>query len=197
MSKGLISVLVTLVFMSLPATAVSEGEIYKIVNPDGSVTFTDQRPSPGAEPVELRPLSVVETDITVPEKGVDAGSGAEAARKEPTPRELKRMFSDFRITQPQNEETFWGTENQVVVSWGASRPIPEDMRVVLYVDGNGQSAPTSGSVTLTLERGEHKVGAVLRDARNRQVVATEEVTFFVKQHSVNFNRPVPTPRNRP
>jgi len=186
MRKGMMPVLVSLFFLFTPLAVFAEGQIYKVVNPDGSVTFTDQRPAPGAKPVELKPLSVIETDIQVPEPADAAAAEGEAA--EPTAQELKRMFSDFRIMQPQSEETFWGTENQVTVSWGASKPIPEDMRVILYVNGEGQNAPVTGSTTLMLNRGEHQVYAVLRDARNRRVATSEAVTFFVKQHSVNFNR---------
>ena len=189
MNKGWIPVLVILLS---PLVATAEGEIYKIVNPDGSVTFTDQRPAPGAEPIELQPLSVVETDIPVPE---EAGADAEETSSEPTARDLQRMYRDFRITQPQNEETFWGTGNQVTVSWGASKSIREDLNVTLYVDGTAQPGPASGSVTLTLDRGEHQVYAVLRDVNRRRIAVTETVIFFVRQHSVNFNRPAPTPRN--
>lgn len=189
MSKGWIPVLVSLAFLFTPLAAVSEGQIYKVVNPDGSVTFTDQKPAPGAEPVKLKPLSVIETDIQVPETTAGTEVESEAVVKEPTARELQRMFRDFRITQPQNEETFWGTANQVTVSWGASKAIPEDMRVILYVNGEGQNVPVSGSTVLSLDRGEHQVYAVLRDANNRRVVSTETVKFFVKQHSAGFNRP--------
>jgi hypothetical protein len=190
MNKGLIAVLV---FLAFPLAVLANGEIYKIVNPDGSITFTDQRPAPDAKPMELKPLSVVETDIHVPEAA--AADGAVEESKELTARDLRRMYGDFRIVQPQNEETFWGTGNQVTVSWGASEPIRDDLRVLLYVNGEGQSAPASGSTVLSLDRGTHEVYAVIRDARNRRVVASEPVTFFVKQHSVNFNRPVATPRN--
>jgi len=65
---------------------------------------------------------------------------------------------------------------------------------LLFVDGESQPAPASGGSTLTLDRGEHQVFAELRDARNRRVLTTETVTFFVKQHSENFNRPVARPR---
>jgi hypothetical protein len=193
MNKGMISALMASLFSLVlllsifPVTA--EGEIYKVVNPDGSVTYTDQRPSAGAQPVELKPLSVIDTDIQVPE------ATAEEEPKEPTARDLRRQFQDFRITQPQNEETFWGAQNTVVISWGASQPVPENMKVTLYVDGQRQEAPASGSVSLAFERGEHQAYAELRDARNRRIVVTPTVTFFVKQHSANFNRPVPTPRN--
>ena len=165
MNTGMISALLvslsSLVLLLALYPATAEGEIYKVVNPDGSVTFTDQRPSAGAEPVELKPLSVVETDIQVPE------AAAEDEAKEPTARELRRQFRDFRIIQPQNEETFWGTQNTVVISWGASQPVPDNMNVALYVDGQRQDAPASGSVSLAFERGEHQAYAELRDARNR------------------------------
>lgn len=185
MNKGPVSVLLVLLCFAVPLTAVAAGEIFKIVNPDGSVTYTDQKPAPGAQPMELKPLSVVETDIKTVEEPV---AGDDAAPAEPTRRDLQRMYRDFRIIQPANEETFWGSGNQVVVSWGASEPLAEGMRVMLYVNGEGQEAPSEGSVALTLDRGEHKVYAILRDAGNRRLASTEQVTFFVKQHSVNFNR---------
>lgn len=186
MNKGMITLLVSLFFMLLPLSAVSEGQIYKIVNPDGSVTFTDQRPSPNAEPVELRPLSVVGTDSAEPAAATPPEAAVEEAAKEPTARELRRQLSDFRITQPRNEETFWGTANQVTVSWGSSQAIPEGISAVLYVNGEARDVPPSGSVALTLDRGEHRVSAELRDSRKRRIVATDPVVFFVKQHSANF-----------
>jgi hypothetical protein len=188
MNKGLISALIPLAFLALPLSAVSEGEIFKVVDEDGNVTFTDQRPSGEAEPVDLPPLSVISTDIQVPETPAQDAAAAEEP-KPPTTRELKKQFRDFRIIQPQNEETFWGTANTVVVTWGSDEEIPPTMSVMLYVDGEGQKAPATGGVTLTLERGEHQVYAELRDERNRRIVTTDTVTFFVKQHSVNFNRP--------
>lgn len=191
MNKGWIPVLA---WLMAPTLALAEGEIYKIVNPDGSITYTDQRPAPGAQPVELKPLSVVETEA--PEPSV-AETGGEAQPKEPSTRELQRMYHDFRITQPQNEETFWGTGNEVTVSWGATQAIRDGLNVTLYVDGAAREAPASGSVTLRFDRGEHQVRAVLRDAKKRRIAATETVTFFVKQHSVNFNRPAVSPGNGP
>ena len=89
-----------------------------------------------------------------------------------TTRELRRQFRDFSITQPLQEETFWGTENTVVVTWGSSAEIPPEMSVMLFVNGEGQKAPAAGSAALTLDRGEHQVYAELRDERNRRIVTT-------------------------
>ena len=191
MHKGLTSSVRTLlVLLGIFITAPAVAEIYKIVNPDGTVTFTDQRPGPNAKPVDLPPLSVVETDIDTS----ILDKQAETDSQEPTLRDLRRQFQDFRITQPQNEETFWGTGNAVTISWGASRAIPDTMSVVLYVDGQRQPAPAGGSATLTLDRGEHQAFAELRDPGGRLVTKSGTVTFFVKQYSQNFGQPRPTPR---
>ena len=87
------------------------------------------------------------------------------------------------------------TANTVVVAWGASQPPLPDMSARLYVDGTPRDVPAAGNLSLTLDRGEHKVYAELLDARKRRIVTTETVTFFVHQASVGFNRPAASPRN--
>jgi hypothetical protein len=197
MNKGLIRVLVPLAILLLPLSAFSQGEIYKVVDKDGNVTFTDQRPTTEAQPMDLPPLSVIKSDVQVPEPPAAATAGAAVEQPNPpTTKELKRQFRDFKITRPQPEETFWGTANTVVVSWGSSQPISSGMSVRLFVDGAGQNAAAMGGVTLTLDRGEHQVYAELRDEGNRRIATTDTVTFFVKQNSVNFNRPSVGPGNR-
>lgn len=191
MNKGMINTITLAAFLTCLAGPVGAADIWKVVDEDGNVTFTDQPPGDGSAPMDLPELSVIETDIQTKPASGDAESSAEP--KPPTSRELRRMYRDFRITQPQPEETFWGTANEVVVSWGSSVPVQEDMSVQLFVDGAAREAPSDGGVTLTLDRGEHQVYAELRDARNRRIVRTDTVTFFVKQHSVNFNRPGANP----
>ena len=188
MNKGLISVCVIAVLLMLPTLGWPEGEIYKVVDKDGNVTFTDQRPSTGAQPMDLPPLSVIESDLPPPSPAA-ANDNVPEEDAPLTPRELRRQFRDFAITQPLQEETFWGTENTVVVSWGSSAEIPPEMSVMLFVNGKAQKAPAAGSVMLTLDRGEHQVYAELKDERNRRIVTSPTVTFFIKQHSANFNRP--------
>jgi hypothetical protein len=193
MNNGMIRKLIPLAFLLVPLAVVAEGEVYKVVDKDGNVTFTDQRPSSNAQPMVLPELSIIETDVDVPESGPSQGE-AEASEPLPlTPRELRRKYRDFRIISPQPDETFWGTANTIVVSWGSSQPIEDNLTVMLIVNGEAQAAPPEGSVTLTLERGEHQVSAEIRDARNRRIMATDTVTFYVKQYSANFNRPAISP----
>lgn len=184
MNKGLIKQIVFTLLMALPLLGVAEGQIWKVVDEDGNVTYTDQKPADGSDPMDLPELSVIESQQP-PATATVAPSDAEQ-NQAPGIRELRQMYRDFRITQPAQEETFWGTANTVVVAWSSSEPLLPDMKTMLYVDGAAQNVGTQTSQTLALERGEHSVYAELRDTRNRKIVTTDTVTFFVKQHSANF-----------
>ncbi len=182
MSKGMIkTIVISTAALFLAATAWS-GEIYKVVDKDGNVIFTDQSPGDGTQPMNLPELSVIETDSADTQAPALASAAAEQPSG-PTARELRQMFSDFSITQPANDEAFWGTANTVTVSWASQTPPTAGMNVLLYVDNNPQMVTGSGSVSLTLDRGEHQVYAELLNAQNRRIVATETVTFFVMQAS--------------
>ena len=192
MNNGMIRALVCASLLAMAFALNASGEIYKVVDKDGNVTYTDQRPTDAAEPLDLPPLSVIATDVPPPVSAPPAAE-AEQQAKPPTARELRRQFADFRITQPQQEETFWGTANTVVVAWGSSQPIPPELSVRLVVDGEPRNVTGSSSLSLSLERGEHQVYAELLDSRNRPIVTTATVTFFVKQASVGFNQAVARP----
>jgi len=179
MSKGMINTIVVSIAALFLAGSAWSGEIYKVVDKDGNVTFTDQAPGDGTQPMNLPELSVIETDSA--DAQAPAAAGEESSG--PTPRELRRMYSDFSITQPNSDETFWGTANTVTVGWGSQTAPTADMNVLLYVNSEPQMVTGSGSVSLTLDRGEHQVYAELLSAQNRRIAVTETVTFFVMQNS--------------
>lgn len=175
---------------SLPAPAET-GKIYRVVDEDGNVTYTDQAPEDGAEPMDLPELSIIQMET--PEVKAPRAEGGEG---EPGPRELRRMYRDFGIRTPQDEETFWGTANQVTVSWGSEQPLMEGMTVRLYVDGEPRDVTGSSSTTLTLDRGTHTVRVDLFRGGNRPIVSSSTVTFFVKQASVGFRSRMSQPEGR-
>lgn len=190
MNQGLGITLATLLLFTGSVSA----QIYKIVDEHGNITYTDQAPPDGSEPMKLPELSVIDTDYE-PEEAAEAAEATEegAESEELTPRDLRRLYRDFHISQPAPEETFWGTANSVVISWTSDAALQSGMKVRVYVDGAQQAETQSTTMALTLDRGEHTVYAELLDSRGRRLVTTPTVTFFVKQQAVGFNRPNPAP----
>jgi hypothetical protein len=192
MSKGMIRAILIAGIFQLSVAVVWAADIWKVEDEDGNVIYTDQPPKDGSKPMDLPELSVIETDFQEQQTPANGpGSTGEENSKELTSGELRKVYRDFQITRPLQEETFWGTANMVMVTWSSSTPFTQDLSIRLFVDGKAQAAPLAGGVSLALDRGEHRVFAELRDSRNRRIAKTGTVTFFIKQNSSNFNRPRP------
>ena len=188
MNKGLI-ILKGIAVAAIVASGALAAQVYKVVDENGNVTYTDQPPEDGSPPMELPEISVVETEYPSELPGATtSGSEGEDPTASKTPRELRQLFSDFRIISPTPEESYWGTGNTVVVSWGTNSAYEPGMSVSVVVDGTAQNADPESNLPVTLDRGEHQVYAVLRDGRGRRIVTTDIVTFFVHQGS-RLNNP--------
>lgn len=170
-----------LVITASPLTA----QVYKVVDKDGNVTFTDQAPADGSGPVELAPISVIEAPKY--ETKPAAAEGDEGA-EELTLRQLRRIYRDFAIVSPQQEESVWRPDGPIPVAWSVGNALQPGMQVTLYLDGSRYTSTTQPMIPITgLDRGEHTLKAELRDNRNRVISSSDSITFFVRQPGL-YNR---------
>lgn len=147
-------------------------EIYKTYDEDGNVVYTDQKPSDDAQPIDLPGLTIMDP-VTPPPVRPEQRPGARDAEE-----------LTFRIASPQNEEHIWGTGNTLSVQLDSSISLPPGALVVLYLDGQAQTAITGLSTTLDeIDRGEHRLRAELQSASGRVLASTDEVTFYMRQAS--------------
>jgi len=179
------SPMILLAFLLVSATPLM-AQVYKTVDKDGNVTYTDQPPADGSGPIELRPISIIEapTYETPPETtDADAEDGKEASLSS-----LRRDYNDFAIISPQPEESVWRPDGPTPVAWSTGTALLDGMQVTIFLDGKKQTATTQQMVPLiNLERGEHIVSAELRDSRNRVIAQAAPVTFYVRQPGL-YNR---------
>ncbi|MBT8070444.1 MAG: DUF4124 domain-containing protein [Xanthomonadales bacterium] len=184
----------------IPASSAM-AQVYKVVDENGNVTYTDQPPGDGSKPVELAPISVIETPEykkTARELAAEAEAEARAQGKEPEAKEeslrtLRARYRDFAIISPQQEEAVWSPEGPVSIAWNTGTQLMPGMKVAVTVDGKRLASGTERLIMVPgLERGEHTVGAELTDSRNRRVATAQPVTFFIRQPGLyNRVRPVP------
>jgi len=170
-------------------------QVYKVVDEDGNVTFTDQAPYGGAKPIELKPISVVEAPIyeTPPKRTAEGAEGDE--ENQMSIRELRRAYSDFAIVSPQSEQSIYHPESAVAVIWRTAKQLQTGMQVTVSINGKPLATTTEPLIEAPeLDRGEHTVTAVLTDRRNRNIATAEPVTFFVQRPNIYTNRARPTPR---
>lgn len=165
-------VLITL----LASPTVLAQPIYKIVDEYGNVTYTDQKPSDEAEPMELPGLNVLDGDA-VPEPVLapePRGAPVEAAMT-------------FEIVSPVSGETVWTDGSSVTVQLASSIDLPPGALVAVVVDGVAQEPVNGLAVRLGgLDPGEHRIHAVLRTAAGRVLSETEPVSFTLRQASGSY-----------
>lgn len=175
---------IALVFLAAPVAAE---EVYRYVDEDGTVVFTDQRPSDDAQPMDLPGLSIMESPKPAPAPADDEASEEED--------EAEPVYPDLTMISPKREETFQGTGNTLPVRVVTRQELRPGDQVVVYLDGQEQGRFQSFSVDLEqVPRGAHEVRVKVHDAEDRMVGDTGPVTFHMKQHSrLHQNQPMVNP----
>lgn len=172
----------SVVLFCLCWVGAAHAEIYRWIDAEGNVVYSDQKPPPGvpAQKVELQPLPTVPAaPQPQPPMGRSSESGAPAQTQ-----------ATIKIVSPQNEQAVRANNGDVTVSMQASPALAKGRLVDLYVDGASAYRGAKTSVVLrNLDRGQHRLYAELIGASGRTLYRSEPVTFYVLRHSVLFKKP--------
>lgn len=171
--------MVRLLLLCLPlvAAVATATEVYKWVDEDGNVIYSD-RPREGAQRLEAVEVQTVEPPPLPP------------ARREPPPVPQARPYETVAVTSPENDATFWDTAGNVSVSVQVSPPLQGHFghRLVVYLDGEPIAEPgmrTSFELT-NVDRGSHTLRAVVIDREGKEVAASPSSTFHLHRASRLF-----------
>ena len=170
--------LIALLALMLALPLAAQDRIYKTVDADGNVIYTDQKPSDDAEPIDLPELSVVDP----------VEIGTLPARPQRAADEAPELV--FSIASPIQDETIWNTGFTVDVRMSLSTEMPAGSQIVLFVDGEQKATTRALSTTLRdVYRGPHTLRAELQTQTGQVLASTESVRFFIQQQSVLRPRP--------
>jgi hypothetical protein len=157
----------------LTGFTVQAAVIYKWVDADGVVHFSDQA-SPGAEKIVT----------AVP--SAPAASGARNATGPIAPAQKTAQgtlnYTDFTITSPAQEQTFFG-DDVVSVHLNLNPSLRPNQTITWHLNGRQVDAsPTAVSFALPhLDRGTYALAANITDQQTSESVTSNTVTFFVRQ----------------
>ena len=193
-------VLFTLSFLLVCAGAQAQNRIYKTTDSHGNVVYTDRPPAGGAQPMDLPQLSIVsprENQQAVKSLNARSQIGATTGQTNlPPMAQLRQTYSAAEIIKPAAGETLWGTGSSLQAVVDLKTPLLPGLMVQFIYDGRELPPRPSGSVTLDqVARGEHTIAAEIVDTSGQVVGRTQPVTFYMRQHSVNFNNSGNNPAN--
>jgi hypothetical protein len=152
-------------------------EIYKTVDENGNVVYTDQRPSEDAQPVRLPELTVVDP---VELGDQDAVSGAQGNR---SPDDEETDFG-LSIVSPEPEATVRNTAYVLSVQVATDRELPSGTQLAYLVDGEVREQTRALAIELDeVWRGEHQLAVELRTRDGDVLASAGPVTFYMHQPS--------------
>ena len=160
----------------LAAFAVQAAVVYKWVDPDGVVHYSDQA-SPGAEKI----YTSSSTSAGASGQRTPAGSPKAAAS---TPPAVALAYSEFSITSPVNDQTFFG-DDVIAVHLSLTPALRPNQSIAWHLNGRELDIPPDAvSFPLPhLDRGTYTLAASITDQRTGDAQSSNSVTFFVRQPS--------------
>ena len=156
----------SLLALLLVMPALSLAQIYKTVDEDGNVTYTDQPPQ-GAQEVELRDTNRLGPPPTI-------------NYPKPAPEPEKTSY-EVRIDTPEDEAIIPLGPGNFSVSASVS-PRPEGgTQLQLMDNGDPYGSPQSSSswALTNMHRGTHELEVALLDSKGKELARSNRVTVHV------------------
>lgn len=165
-------------------TASVMAEIYKTVDKDGRVTYSDvPPPNTNAKPVELKSINTAPPPVAMP-SDEHSPSG---------PRNTAPQAYQLKITAPVNGTTLLPNERSVVISTSLNTNLQNGDQFAYKLDGNILITTTETSYNFVEPpRGEHKITVEVIDQEGTSLAQSEAITLVVMRPLVKRpTTPVP------
>lgn len=172
--------LIAALTVTISATTVAQTNVYKSVNKEGVVEYSDQ-PREGSEEIKVKnPQS-----ITLP-KGVDVFNAPDADKES----DNANVYQSIAITQPANDSAFNSGNGQVSISAETTPSLSNNDSIQLVVDGQKYNSNKSGSFSLSnVDRGTHQVQVNVINEAGEILISSDITTFTL--HRTNAPRKGP------
>ena len=181
----------TVIFLSLllitGAMSDAHARIYKTVDKEGNVVFTDIPPKDESQAIEIDTRNNY-TPEPLPATAPVAAGEVQAEDAEPGV-----SYDSLSIVTPTNDEPVRENAGNINIAVAANPSVDTDSghSLEILMDGVVQASGGRTNVSLTnVDRGTHTVTARIVDAEGNVLISADPITFHMLRASV-LNRPKP------
>lgn len=190
------AVLVAALLGADPTLAAGNGKIYRTVDEDGNVVFTDVPPRPDqrGETVDLDSGN----DFTPPQRSNDAIS-LEAWRGEAggpeAEEEAVTRYNSLQVASPEDDAAVRNNAGNVTITAAVDPELQPGHSLQLYLDGELQQSGANTTFQLSnVDRGTHEVQLRIVGAGGETLMSSPGSVFHLQRRSVIL-QPAPARRN--
>jgi len=166
-------------FLALTVAVSAPAAVYKWVQPDGSVVYSDRAPVENTAPTELPALQEIKMPPPPPSSPDSTAS---------TPSRQSRQHTDYtklQITTPADQSAFRNNAGKVTVNLDLEPALQEGDSIAIIFDGKEIGEGKSTAVSRNnVDRGTHTLGAVVKDSQGDTLIKAAPITFTLQRTSV-------------
>jgi hypothetical protein len=155
-------------FLVLFVCCLSAETVYKTVDEDGNVIFTD-KPSEKAEEIKIQELDTI--------------TNPNPSRYKPSskhPEDTSSKYESLVVTSPENGSGFRNNEGNVSISLSIEPSLRSGHKIIILMDGKEVGFSSSVSIQ-NVERGTHSISAKVVDRNGKTLISTLS-TFSLLRH---------------
>jgi hypothetical protein len=177
-----------LILLCMVAASAS-AKIFKHVDKDGNITYTDVPASTEDKAVQSQPMTTFK-----PPPISTSGTGNQADQKQ-----TGTSYDSLRITSPENNAVIRANSGMITVDVQSlpGLDVEAGHRYVILVDGQPKQSSQSNQISVSdLSRGSHSFTAQIEDKDNKVLASSNAVQIDILRTSIlnpshPANRPTP------
>ncbi|TQV73660.1 DUF4124 domain-containing protein [Aliikangiella marina] len=172
MSKRILTI-VALLAASLSISAGEKKKLYKWVDENGNVHYSDE-PHKGAEELEIKEVPTIKMDT--PPVQI---TGLESLDISADPDDFQGGYSVARLSEPLNNSVVRNNAGAITLSAQLSPPLSENHTIRFFLDGRPVSRDPK-ALTVTVDEqayGEHSAYFVILNTKGKQLHKSETSNF--------------------
>ncbi|MCG8428891.1 MAG: DUF4124 domain-containing protein [Chromatiales bacterium] len=170
-----------ILFLSLWVVSPAYAGIYKWVDEQGNIHFSDQ-PTPGASEVELSEPTIYSPSEVERRRNTFERELDEAAEEAEVP------YRSLRINKPKNDGTVRSNNGEVSASFSVTPRLQRGHKFRVYLDDSEvASGLKTGRIKLkNVYRGTHTLYVTVVDGNGVEKIRSDEIIFYVQAVSKIF-----------
>jgi hypothetical protein len=177
------------------------------VDKDGIVHYSDQPGSSNAELINVIEPNGYEGAEAAPEANSQGDDGSPDSGDDSSGPAKISPYQSLSIVSPTPDQVFFGADAVVNVNADLEGTLRPDHQVVFFLNGNRKPATGLSADFTGLERGTYFLRASILDQDGNPVISSQQITFHIRQPSINSPQspqapkpakpPKPTPKPTP
>ncbi len=175
------------------ASCVTQAEIYKTVDANGNVVFTD------IAPVDRSGVSAPQPVTVEPMNTYEPATAPATQDTEPDDATAQGYYTQINVISPAPDASVRDNAGNIEVQVALTPVLRAGHRLVLVFDGEDTAIEAvSGVFELTnVDRGTHTAGAKVLDRRGNVLIESASTTFNVMRYATPQAVPTPLPKPKP